>query len=75
MPEQHISEMEMRKLLREAYAQDPERGFLAQVTRGVSDPAMPRDANSTIRFHPLWLTLGLVALFVAGVFFYFSFAR
>ena len=75
MSERYITETEMRRLLRDAYAQDPEKSFLGQIGRNASDPAMPRDANNRPRIHPLWLTVGLVALFVAGVFFYFSFAR
>ena len=75
MSERYITETEMRTLLRDAYAQDPEKSFLGQIGRNASDPAMPRDANNRRRIHPLWLTFGLVALFVAGVFFYFSFAR
>ena len=65
----------MRRLLREAYAQDPEKSFLARIGRNVSDPVMPLDANNRPRIHPLWLTLGLVVVFVIGVFFYFSFAK
>ena len=65
----------MRRLLRDAYAQDPEKSFLGQIGRNASDPAMPRDANNRPRIHPLWLTLGLVTLFVMAVFFYFSFVK
>ncbi len=65
----------MRGLLREAYERDPEKSLLAQIGRNASDPAMPRDANNRPRMHPLWLTLGVVAVFVIGVFFYFSFAK
>ena len=75
MSGRYITETEMRRLLRDAYAQDPEKSFLGQIGRNVSDPVMPRDANNRLRIHPLWLTLGLVALFVAGVFSYFSFAK
>jgi len=71
----YITEAEMRELLRDAYARDPEKSFLANIGRNVSDPAMPRDANNRPRIHPLWLTLGLVALFGIGIFFYFSFAQ
>lgn len=70
-----MTETEMRRLLRDAYAQDLEKSFLGQIGRRASDPAMPRDANDRPRIHPLWLTLGLVALFVMAVFFYFSFAK
>ncbi len=65
----------MRRLLRDAYAQDPEKSFLGQIGRNTADPAMPRDANNRPRIHPLWLTLGLVILFVMAVFFYFSFVK
>ena len=75
MSGRYITETEMRRILCNAYAQDPEKSFLGQIGRNASDPAMPRDANNRPRIHPLWLTFGLVALFVAGVFFYFSFAR
>jgi hypothetical protein len=71
----YITEAEMRELLRDAYARDPEKSFLAKVGRNVSDPAMPRDANNRRRIHPLWLTLGLVSLFVMAVFLYFSFVQ
>jgi hypothetical protein len=71
----YITEAEMRELLRDAYSRDPEKGFLANVGRNVSDPAMPRDANNRRRIHPLWLTLGLVSLFVVAVFLYFSFVQ
>ena len=70
-----ITEAEMRELLRDAYARDPEKSFLANTGRNVSDPAMPRDANNRRRIHPLWLTLGLVSLFVMAVFLYFSFVQ
>ena len=72
MSGRYITETEMRRLLREAYAQDPEESILGQIGRNASDPAMPRDANNRPRIHPLWLTLGLVTLFVMAVFFYFS---
>jgi hypothetical protein len=75
MSGRYITETEMRTLLRDAYAHDPEKSFLGQIGRNASDPAMPRDANNRPRIHPLWLTLGLVALFVMAVFFYFSFVR
>jgi hypothetical protein len=69
---QHISETQMRTLLREAYAQDPEKSILGQIARRLRDPAMPDDANDRSRAHPLWLTLGLIVVFVAGVFLYFT---
>ena len=72
---QHISETEMRTLLRDAYAQDPEKSILGQIARRLRDPAMPRDANNHSRAHPLWLTLGLIAVFALGVFLYFSFLK
>lgn len=72
---EHIAESEMRALLREAYSQDPEKSFLGQLARRLRDPAMPRDANNHPRAHPLWLTLGLIVVFVVGVFVYFSFLR
>jgi hypothetical protein len=75
MSGRYITETEMRRLLRDAYAQDPEKSFLGQIGRNASDPAMPRDANNRPRIHPLWLTLGLVTLFVMAVFFYFSFVK
>lgn len=75
MSGRYITEPEMRTLLRDAYAQDPEKSFLGQMGRNTSDPAMPRDANNRRRIHPLWLTLGLVALFAMAVFFYFSFVK
>ena len=75
MSARYITETEMRTLLRDAYAQDPEKSFLGQIGRNVSDPAMPRDANNRPRIHLLWLTLGLVTLFVMAVFFYFSFVQ
>jgi hypothetical protein len=75
MSGRYITETEMRRLLRDAYAQDPEKSFLGQIGRNASDPAMPRDANNRPRIHPLWLTLGLITLFVMAVFFYFSFVK
>jgi hypothetical protein len=71
----YITEAEMRELLRDAYAGDPEKSFLANVGRNVSDPAMPRDASNRRRIHPLWLIVGLVSLFVMAVFLYFSFVQ
>jgi type VI protein secretion system component VasF len=70
-----ISDLEMRKLLREAYAQDPEKSFFAQLGPFMSDPAMPRDRENRFRIHPLWLCLGLFALLAVATFFFFSFAR
>ena len=75
MSGRYITETEMRRLLRDAYAQDPEKSFLGQIGRSASDPAMPRDANNRPRIHPLWLTLGMVILFAMVVFFYFSFVK
>jgi hypothetical protein len=71
----HISEIQMRTLLREAYSRDPEKSILGQFMRRLCDPAKPLDANSHSRIHPLWLTLGLLAGFVALVFVCFSFLR
>jgi hypothetical protein len=75
MSGRYITETEMRRLLRDAYAQDPEKSFLGQIGRNASDPVMSRDANNRPRIHPLWLTLGLVTLFVIAIFFYFSFVK
>jgi hypothetical protein len=75
MSGRYITETEMRNLLRDTYAQDPEKSFLGQIGRNASDPAMPRDANNRPQIHPLWLTLGLVILFVMAIFFYFSFVK
>jgi hypothetical protein len=75
MSGRYITETEMRKLLRDAYARDPENSFLGQIGRNASDPAMPRDANNRPRIHPLWLTLGMVILLAMVVFFYFSFVK
>jgi hypothetical protein len=75
MPHGYITEGEMRELLRDAYAHDPEKSFVANIGQNVSDPAMPRDANNRPRIHPLWLTLGFVSLFVIAVFLYFSFLQ
>ena len=72
---EHISAAEMRNLLRAAYAEDPEKSFLGLCIRGLRDPAIPVDAKNRSRAHPLWLTLGLIALFVLCVFLYFSFLR
>jgi len=75
MSGRYITETEMRKLVRDAYTQDPEKSFLGQIGRIASDPAMSRDANNRPRIHPLWLTLGLVTLFAMAVFFYFNFVK
>ena len=76
MPEpRHINHTEMRRFLREAYGQDPERSFLGQCARRLRDPAMPRDANNRQRIHPLWLMLGLIVAFASAVFLFFSFMR
>jgi hypothetical protein len=69
---EHIGQEEMRTLLREAYSQDPEKALLVQVTRNFRHPAMPRDADNRWPVHPLWLTLAVIAVFVLGVFLYFS---
>jgi hypothetical protein len=74
-PPEHINATEMRKLLCEAYAQDPEKSILGQVAHRLRDPAMPHDAKGRSRAHPLWLTLGLIAIFVVAVFLYFSFRQ
>jgi len=65
----------MRELLRKAYSQDPEKSLLNELRRYISDPASPRDANHRSRIHPLWLSIGSIALFVAAVLLYFSFIR
>jgi hypothetical protein len=72
---QYITETEMRKLLRDAYFEDPEKSFLGQIGQNLRDSAKPRDESNRPRFHPLWLTLSLVILFVIAVFFYFSFVQ
>jgi hypothetical protein len=67
-----ISAAEMRRILREAYAQNPERSVLGQLARRLRDPAMPFAPNGRPRPHPLWLMLGLIGLFALCVFLYFS---
>ena len=69
---EHISGTEMRALLREAYAQDPEKSFFRRFTRGLCDPAMPQDSHEHLRFHPLWLVLGLISALVGSVFVFFT---
>lgn len=68
----HITGIEMRTLLREAYSQDPEKSFLEQLGRRFHDPAKPKDMKKHQPLHPLWLTLGLIAALIAGIFAYFS---
>ena len=76
MPElKWITETEMRELLREAYARDPEASLLDQLTRNPCDPANPIHENRRLRIHPLYLTLCLVLSFMLCVFLYFSFVR
>jgi len=73
MPElEHLTPAEMRVLLGQAFSQDLETSLLAQLARATSDPAT-RGATGGLRPHPLWLTLVLLAAFMIGVFFYFSF--
>lgn len=62
----------MQALLREAYHDDPEKSLLVELTRDLLDPAHPRDANKRPPAHPLWLILGLIAVFVVSVFVCFS---
>jgi hypothetical protein len=69
----HISETEMRKLLREAYSRDAEKSFLCQLVRSLCDPATARDAANRPRAHPLWLLLAAVALIMSFVFICFTF--
>jgi hypothetical protein len=72
---EHTTAVKMRELLREAYCADPEKGFLGQFTRRLSDPAQPREANHRPRVHPLWRILGLLLVLVLSVFVSFSLLR
>ena len=71
----HISETEMREHLREAFSQDPEKSFLSQILRSLSDPAKPRNEKGRPRAHPLWLQLGIFVILALSVFLYFTFGR
>ena len=76
MPElKRITETEMRELLRDAYARDPEASLLGQLASSLCDPFIPIDKNKRFRLHPLYLILGLLLFFVLCVFLYFSFVR
>jgi hypothetical protein len=70
-----ISETEMRRHLREACSQDPEKSFLSQIVERLADPAKPRSEKGVPRPHPLWFQLAAVFCLAVFVFLYFTFGR
>jgi hypothetical protein len=70
----HISKMEMQRLLRQAFSEDPEKSLIGGLARLLQDPAMRRNTTNRPRVHPLLLALGLSGAFVCAVFLYFSFS-
>lgn len=71
----HLTDIEMRTLLRDAYSHDPEKSLMGQMARAICDPAKPRDPREHARLHPLWRALGLIAGFIVAVAVYFSCIR
>lgn len=67
-----IAAEKMRELLRSVYAQDVEGRLLADIARGLRDPAMPLDPSGRWRPHPLWLALSSIALLAAASFVVFT---
>jgi hypothetical protein len=62
---------EMRELLREALAQDPEKSLLGRICRTLQNPA-ELDAEGKRKPHPLWLALSVIALLTVCVFLFFT---
>lgn len=76
MPDlKRITEEEMQELLRETSARDPEASLLGQLARNFCDSTIAVNENRRLRIHPLYLTLGLILIFMFCVFLYFSFIR
>jgi len=73
LADKRISAREMRALLREAFAADPEASLLFQLSRRLQDPAVPRNESNRSRPHPLWMTLALILILIVLVFLGFTF--
>lgn len=70
---QDIDQDEMRAELRQLYATDPEARLLQVMGRSFADPVKPESAKGRFRPDPLLVVLGVIALFVASVFLYFTY--
>jgi hypothetical protein len=69
----HISEAEMRELLRDAYAQDSETSFRAHLGRCIADPLKGPGKSGFSLVHPVVLALAAATLFSLAVFICFCF--
>jgi hypothetical protein len=67
-----LSPAEMRVLLRQAFARDPEESLLAEFTRRLSDPAAMPNAMGRARPHRLWVTLCIFVFLIVGIFCVFT---
>jgi hypothetical protein len=67
-----LSPAEMRVLLRQAFARDPEESLLAEFTRRFSDPAAMPNAIGRARPRSLWIALCIFAFLVLGIFCVFT---
>jgi hypothetical protein len=75
-----VTPEEMRGLLRDAFAHDPEKSLLESLIHRMTVPAsLPRaglpGGKLSRRLHPLWLTFALWAVVVLAIFLVFTFAR
>lgn len=69
-----ISEQEMRLLLRQYFAGDSKPDLIWELSHRLKDP-FAESKDGGFRMHPLWLSLGLLALTALSVFLYFTFWR
>ncbi len=76
----YLGPEEMRGLLREAFAGDPEKSLLQALVRSMSDPAAPTEAGASEgralpRLHPLLVTYAILTLMVLAIFLVFTFVQ
>ena len=69
-----MSEREMLVLLRTYFEPDAQPSFLWELSHKLKDPFVEHKAGQ-FRMHPLWLSLGTLAVLALSVFFYFTFLR
>jgi hypothetical protein len=74
-PVEYLTAEQMRHLLREVYARDPEKSVLHAIVRRMGNPACADVGERLPRLHPLWLTFIMLIAFMVAVFFTFTFVR